>query len=67
MLEVAMSDPDNVTAIDEIRRQTGYKVQPLRVADPEIAWAMDTYWTGDDIIEPGRERGGASGGSERGR
>ncbi|MFO8078770.1 MAG: GspE/PulE family protein [Armatimonadota bacterium] len=50
-LEVAMSDPDNVTAIDEIRRQTGYKVQPLRVADPEIAWAMDTYWTGDDIIE----------------
>lgn len=50
-LEVAMSDPDNVTAIDEIRRQTGYKVQPLRVADPEIAWAMDTYWTGDEIID----------------
>ncbi|MFW5867005.1 MAG: GspE/PulE family protein, partial [Armatimonadota bacterium] len=50
-LEVAMSDPDNVTAIDEIRRQTGYKIQPVRVADPEIAWAMDTYWTGDDIIE----------------
>lgn len=50
-LEVAMSDPDNVTAIDEIRRQTGYKVKPLRVADPEIAWAMDTYWTNDDIVE----------------
>ncbi|MFP4249880.1 MAG: GspE/PulE family protein [Armatimonadota bacterium] len=50
-LEVAMSDPDNVTAIDEIRRQTGFTVQPLRVADPEIAWAMDTYWTGDEIIE----------------
>lgn len=50
-LEVAMSDPDNVTAIDEIRRQTGYKVQPLRVADPEIAWAMDTYWTRDEIID----------------
>lgn len=50
-LEVAMSDPDNVTAIDEIRRQTGYKVKPLRVSDPEIAWAMDTYWTSDEIIE----------------
>jgi type II secretory ATPase GspE/PulE/Tfp pilus assembly ATPase PilB-like protein len=50
MLEVAMSDPDNVTAIDELRRQTSYKIQPLRVADPEIAWAMDTYWTNDDII-----------------
>ena len=50
-LEVAMSDPDNVTAIDEIRRQTGYKVQPVRVADPEIAWAMDTFWTDDDIID----------------
>lgn len=50
-LEVAMSDPDNVTAIDEIRRQTGYKIKPLRVSDPEIAWAMDTYWTTDEIIE----------------
>ncbi len=50
-LEVAMSDPDNVTAIDEIRRQTGYKVRPLRVSDPEIAWAMDTYWTSDDLID----------------
>ncbi len=50
-LEVAMSDPDNVTTIDEIRRQTGYKVKPLRVSDPEIAWAMDTYWTSDDIID----------------
>ncbi|MGD9497578.1 MAG: GspE/PulE family protein [Armatimonadota bacterium] len=50
-LEVAMSDPDNVTAIDEIRRQSGYKVKPLRVADPEIAWAMDTYWTSDEIID----------------
>ncbi|MFW6156885.1 MAG: GspE/PulE family protein [Armatimonadota bacterium] len=50
-LEVAMSDPDNVTAIDEIRRQTGYKVQPLRVEDPEIAWAMDTYWTSDEVLD----------------
>jgi len=50
-LEVAMSDPDNVTAIDEVRRQTGYKVKPLRVSDPEVAWAMDTYWTSDDIID----------------
>lgn len=50
-LEVAMSDPDNVTAIDEIRRETGHKIKPLRVTDPEIAWAMDTYWTDDDIIE----------------
>jgi type IV pilus assembly protein PilB len=50
-LEVAMSDPDNVPAIDEIRRQTGYKVQPLRVADPEIAWAMDTYWTSDEVLD----------------
>ncbi len=50
-LEVAMSDPDNVEAIDEIRRQTGYKVKPLRVADPEIAWAMDTYWTSDEVLD----------------
>ncbi len=50
-LEVAMSDPNNVTAIDEIRRQTGYKVRPVHVADPEIAWAMDTYWTNDEVME----------------
>ncbi len=51
VIEVAMSDPDNVTAIDEIRRQTGYRVQPLRVADPEIAWAMDTFWSSAEIID----------------
>ncbi len=51
VIEVAMSDPDNVTAIDEIRRQTGYKVQPLRVSDPEIAWAMDTFWSSAEILE----------------
>ncbi len=50
-LEVAMSDPDDVSAIDEIRRQTSYRVNPLRVSDPEIAWAMDTYWTDDEIVE----------------
>ncbi|MGC9320395.1 MAG: GspE/PulE family protein [Armatimonadota bacterium] len=50
-LEVAMSDPDNVTAIDEIRRQTGYRVKAVAVADPEIAWAMDTYWADDDVVE----------------
>ncbi len=65
-LEVAMSDPDNITAIDEVRRQTGYKIKPLRVSDPEIAWAMDTYWTSDEIIDleaevPGRGEGLAEG------
>ncbi|HUS81218.1 MAG TPA: ATPase, T2SS/T4P/T4SS family, partial [Armatimonadota bacterium] len=50
-LEVAMSDPDNVAAIDEIRRETGLRVKPLRVGDPEIAWAMDTYWTEDEITD----------------
>ena len=51
ILEVAMSDPDNVAAIDELRRHTRYRVKPLRVVDPEIAWAMDTYWTEDEIMD----------------
>ncbi len=64
-IEVAMSDPDNVTAIDEVRRHTGYRVQPVRVADPEIAWAMDTYWGDNDIIElEASMRGRAEGLSE---
>ncbi len=50
-LELAMSDPDDITAIDEVRRETSLKVEPLRVADPEIAWAMDTYWTDDEVVE----------------
>ncbi len=50
-LEVAMSDPDNVTAIDEIRRECGLPVKVLHVPDPEIAWAMDTYWTEDEITD----------------
>ncbi len=50
-LELAMSDPDNVAAIDEVRRETSLKVKPLRVMDPEISWAMDTYWTEDEVLE----------------
>lgn len=51
VLEVAMNDPDNVTAIDELRRETGYKIKTVLVADPEIAWAMDTYWTNDEVVD----------------
>jgi len=50
-LELAMSDPDNITAIDEVRRHTSLKINPLHVADPEIAWAMDTYWSDDEVVE----------------
>ncbi len=50
-LTVAMSDPDDVAAIDELRRQSGHRIRPLRVSDPEVAWAMDTYWADDDVTE----------------
>jgi type IV pilus assembly protein PilB len=50
-LELAMSDPDNVAAIDEVRRHTALTVKALRVSDPEIAWAMDTYWTEDEVMD----------------
>jgi len=43
-LIVAMSDPSNIFALDDIKFLTGYRVEPLIAAEGAIASAIDTYY-----------------------
>jgi type IV pilus assembly protein PilB len=43
-LIVAMSDPSNIFALDDIKFLTGYRVEPLIAAEGAILSAIDTYY-----------------------
>jgi len=42
---VAMADPDNVFAIDEIRKRTGRRVEAVQIAESELVSAIDQYYS----------------------
>lgn len=44
-LKVAMIDPLNVFAIDEIKKVTRYNIEPLVTTETEITKAIDNYYT----------------------
>jgi hypothetical protein len=41
---VAMADPSNQQAIDEISARTGFLVQPVAVSEPALEKALDHYY-----------------------
>lgn len=43
-LVVAMTDPSNIFALDDIKFLTGYRVEPLIAAENAILNAIDTYY-----------------------
>jgi type IV pilus assembly protein PilB len=43
-LIIAMSDPSNIFAIDEIKFQTGYNVEPVVASEQAIREAMERYY-----------------------
>jgi len=43
-LIVAMGDPSNIFAIDEIKFHTGYNVEPVVAAEPTIKEAIERYY-----------------------
>src|SRR5689334_12793788 len=43
-LIIAMSDPSNIFAIDEIKFQTGYNVEPVVASEPSIREAIERYY-----------------------
>ena len=43
-LTVAMEDPSDVFAIDDIKFMTGYEIEPVLASPSAIAEAMDTYY-----------------------
>lgn len=42
---LAMADPGNVFAIDEVRKRTGRRVEAVEVAEAEIIAAIDQYYS----------------------
>jgi type IV pilus assembly protein PilB len=44
-LIIAMSDPSNIFAIDEIKFQTGYNVEPVVASEPAIREAIERYYS----------------------
>ncbi len=47
-LVIAMSDPSNIFAIDDIKFLTGYNVEPLVASDEAIKAAIDEYYESSD-------------------
>ena len=43
-LSVAMSDPTNLTAVDELRFATGYSITPFVAAEVRIYQALERYY-----------------------
>lgn len=47
-LVIAMADPSNIFAIDDIKFLTGYNVEPLVASDEAIKSAIDNFYESDD-------------------
>ncbi|MCG8557476.1 MAG: type IV-A pilus assembly ATPase PilB [Proteobacteria bacterium] len=49
-LVVAMADPSNLHAVDDVKFLTGFNVEPVVAAEPAIAEAIERYYGGVDEI-----------------
>ena len=50
-ITVAMADPLDVVAIDDIRIKTSYNVNPVVATETEIQHAIDQYFSNDEVVE----------------
>ena len=50
-VDVATADPEDIHALDEVRRATRCRVQAVRVADADISWALETLWSDEETKE----------------
>ena len=50
-LTIAMSDPSNIFALDNIRFLTGYQVEPVVASEASIRTAIDKYYGGSKEME----------------
>ncbi len=50
-LVIAMSDPTNIFAIDDLRVITGYEIVPVVVSDSELQVAINRYSTSNAAVE----------------
>src|SRR5512143_2603865 len=61
-LTIAMADPTNVFAMDDIKFMTGYNVEPVVASEGALEDAIDRYYGSMRSLELRRDSGSSSGG-----
>ena len=61
-LTIAMADPTNVFAMDDIKFMTGYNVEPVVASEGALEDAIDRYYGSMRSLELRRDSGGGGGG-----
>ncbi len=61
-LTIAMADPTNVFAMDDIKFMTGYNVEPVVASETSLEEAIEKYYGSTRSMELRREGGGGGGG-----
>ena len=62
-LTIAMADPTNVFAMDDIKFMTGYNVEPVVASEGALEDAIDRYYGSARSLELRRDSGGGGGGA----
>src|SRR3989441_8910311 len=65
-LTIAMTDPTNVFAMDDIKFMTGYNVEPVVASETSLEEAIDKYYGSTRSLQLKQEGGGQSGGQSMG-
>jgi type IV pilus assembly protein PilB len=60
-LTIAMADPTNVFAMDDIKFMTGYNVEPVVASETALEDAIERYYGSTRSLELRRESGGGGG------
>ncbi|MCC7124165.1 MAG: type IV-A pilus assembly ATPase PilB [Acidobacteria bacterium] len=58
-LTIAMTDPTNVFAMDDVKFMTGYNVEPVVASETGVADAIEKYYAGMPSISPQSSRQGS--------
>ncbi len=61
-LTIAMADPTNVFAMDDIKFMTGYNVEPVVASETSLEEAIEKYYGSTRSLQLKQDGGGASGG-----
>src|SRR5919106_975820 len=65
-LTIAMADPTNVFAMDDIKFMTGYNVEPVVASESSLEDAIEKYYGSTRSLQLKSEGGGGGGGQSLG-
>src|SRR5687767_10994253 len=63
-LTIAMADPTNVFAMDDIKFMTGYNVEPVVASETSLEEAIEKYYGSTRSLQLKQDGGGGGGGRE---